>query len=58
MKTNIKMKEKALMEEAISEVDHLFKPKVRDVKKCVEDLIRKKYMRRDDKDPETLHYLD
>eukprot|EP00939_MAST-03C_sp_MAST-3C-sp1_P003152 g3152.t1 len=58
MKTHRKMKERALMKEAMSQVDHLFKPEVKDVKRCVEGLIKKDYMKRDKEDAETLHYVN
>jgi len=48
MKASRKMEEKKLIMTAMDQVRSFFKPEVRDVKRCIEQLIKQKYMKRAD----------
>ncbi len=57
MKTKKVMEPKDLIQEASGLVQKFYQPDVKEVKKCIEDLIKKKYMERMDDDSNKLKYL-
>ena len=57
MKTHKTLKEKALIQEASRLVQKFYQPDVKEVKKVIENLIKKKYMERMEDDPGKLKYL-
>ena len=57
MKTKKVMNPKDLIQEASGLVQKFYQPDVKEVKKEIEKLIKKKYMKRMDDDPTKLQYL-
>jgi cullin 1 len=55
MKARKSMKHVQLVQETISQIQHRFKPEIKDIKKCIEILLEREYLER--LDNEMLGYL-
>ena len=57
MKTRKAMKQVQLMQEVLSQLQSRFKPRVPDIKKCIEILLDKEYIERMEDDPGMFSYV-
>ena len=57
MKTRKKLNHVALMDEVISQLQSRFKPKVTDIKKCIDLLLDKEYIERSKEQKDMFHYV-